>query len=130
MRESFFVLIEKRIFMRIHVLKSKIHGATVTEAKLEYEGSLVVDESLMTAANISEYEKVLVANFSNGNRYETYAIKGDAGSGIISVNGATARYSCVGDKITIFAFGELEENESIRPRIVLVDEKNRVKKIT
>jgi len=114
--------------MRIHVLKSKIHEATVTEANLEYEGSLVIDESLMTAANIREYEKVLVANLANGNRYETYVIKGAANSGIISVNGATARYSYVGDKITIFAFAELEESESIRPRIILVDEKNRFKK--
>jgi aspartate 1-decarboxylase len=128
MRKSFFGLIERRIFMRIHVLKSKIHEAAVTEAKLEYEGSIVIDESLMTAANIREYEKVLVANLSNGNRYETYVMKGAAGSGIISVNGATARYSYVGDKITIFAFAELEENESIRPRILLVDEKNRIKK--
>lgn len=115
--------------MRINVLKSKIQGATVTEARLEYEGSLVIDDSLMKAANIREYERVLVANFSNGNRYETYVIKGTADSGIISVNGAGARYSCVGDRIAIFAFAELEENETIRPRIVLVDEKNKVKKV-
>lgn len=115
--------------MKIFVLKSKIHNAIVTESKLEYEGSIVIDESLMKAANIKEYEKVLVANFTNGNRYETYVMKGKPESGIISVNGAGARYSCVGDKITIFAFASIEENEEIKPRIVIVDEKNKIKKL-
>ncbi len=115
--------------MRITVLKSKVHNATVTETKLDYEGSLVMDESLMKATNIREYEKVLVANSTNGNRYETYVMKGKADSGIVSANGAGARYSSVGDKITIFAFTEIDESERTNPRIVLVDEKNRVKKI-
>lgn len=115
--------------MRISVLKSKVHNATMTETKLDYEGSLVMDESLMRASNIREHEKVLVANSTNGNRYETYVMKGKADSGIISANGAGARYSTVGDKITIFAFAEIDESENMNPRIVLVDEKNRVKKI-
>ena len=115
--------------MIINVLKSKVHNAIVTETKLDYEGSLVMDESIMTSANIREYEKVLVANSSNGNRYETYIMKGDSNSGVISVNGAGARYSCVGDKITIFAFAQIDESDKLEPRIVLVDEKNRVRKI-
>ena len=115
--------------MRIHVLKSKVHNATVTEANLDYEGSLLMDESLMKSANIREFEKVLVANFTNGNRYETYVMKGKADSGVISVNGAGARYSCPGDKITIFAFAEIEESDIMSPKIVLVDENNRVKKL-
>lgn len=115
--------------MRITVLKSKVHNATVTETKLDYEGSLVMDESLMKATNIREHEKVLVANSANGNRYETYVMKGKADSGIISANGAGTRYSCIGDKVTIFAFAEIDESETTSPRIVLVDEKNRVKKI-
>jgi aspartate 1-decarboxylase len=115
--------------MKIFVLKSKIHNATVTEAKLEYEGSIVIDEILMKAANIKEYEKVLIANFTNGNRYETYVMKGKSNSGIISVNGAGARYSCVGDKITIFTFASIEENEEIKPKIVIVDQENKIKKI-
>lgn len=115
--------------MRISVLKSKVHNAIVTESKLDYEGSLVMDESLMKIANIREFEKVLVANFGNGNRYETYVMKGKGDSGVISVNGAGARYSCPGDKITIFAFAEIDESERLNPRIVLVDEKNRVKRI-
>ena len=115
--------------MKINVLKSKVHNAIVTETKLDYEGSLVMDESLMSAANIREYEKVLVANSSNGNRYETYVMKGRTNSGVISANGAGARYSCIGDKITIFAFAQIDESDKLQPRIVLVDEKNRVRKI-
>jgi aspartate 1-decarboxylase len=115
--------------MRITVLKSKIHTARVTEADLHYEGSITIDEELMVAAGIIEYEKVLVANFTNGNRYETYAMKGPAGSGIIGVNGAGARYSCVGDTVTIFAFAEIENGEQFRPRIIIADDKNRIKSI-
>jgi aspartate 1-decarboxylase len=84
--------------MRCIVLKSKIHSATVTEASLEYEGSIEIDETLMKAAGIREYEKVLVANSTNGNRYETYVIKGKPDSGTIRVNGAGARYSAIATK--------------------------------
>ena len=115
--------------MRIHVLKSKIHTARVTEAKLDYEGSIEIDADLMAACGIREYEKVLVANFTNGNRYETYAIEAPAGSGHVSVNGAGARYSCVGDTITIFAFAEIEADETLEPKIIVCDEENRIKAI-
>jgi aspartate 1-decarboxylase len=115
--------------MKITVLKSKIHTARVTEADLHYEGSITIDELLMQAAGIIEYEKVLVANFTNGNRYETYAMKGEAGSGIIGVNGAGARYSCIGDTVTIFAFADIDPGEPFAPRIVIADEHNRVKSI-
>ena len=115
--------------MRIHILKSKIHTARVTGAVLEYEGSIVIDADLMAAAGLREFEKVLVANFTNGNRYETYVMTGEAGSGVISVNGAGARYSCVGDLVTIFAFAEIDAEETIEPRIIVCDEKNRVKTV-
>ena len=104
--------------MKISVLKSKIHTARVTESNLHYEGSIAIDEALMEESGIKEYEKVLVANFTNGNRYETYAIKAQRGTRTISVNGAGARYSCVGDTITIFAFAQVEEFEEIKPRQV------------
>ncbi len=110
--------------MKISVLKSKIHTARVTEANLHYEGSIAIDEALMEEAGIREYEKVLVANFTNGNRYETYAIKAPRGTHTISVNGAGARYSCVGDTVTIFAFAQVEEFEEIKPRIIICDENN------
>lgn len=113
--------------MQITVLKSKIHTATVTGADLHYEGSIVVDEDLMKEVGIREYEKVLVANFTNGNRYETYVIKGEAGSGTIAVNGGGARYSCVGDIVTIFAFAHIDESETLKPQVIVVDEKNKVK---
>ena len=115
--------------MKITVLKSKIHTARITEAYLEYEGSIVIDETIMKAAGLVEYEKVLVANFTNGNRYETYVIKGNVNSGIISVNGAGARYSCVGDIITIFAFINLEVGEQLQPYIIILDENNSIKKV-
>ncbi len=115
--------------MKITVLKSKIHTARVTETNLHYEGSIIIDEELMEAANIKEYEKVLVANFTNGNRYETYAMKGARNSGIISVNGGGARYSCIGDEVTIFAFAQVEEYESIKPKIIIVDKENKIQKI-
>jgi aspartate 1-decarboxylase len=115
--------------MKYIVLKSKIHAATVTEAFLEYEGSIEIDEDIMKAAGIKEYEKVLVANFTNGNRYETYVMRGKPKSGMVRVNGAGARYSVVGDKVTVFAFTEIEESEEANPKIVLMDDKNHIKKI-
>jgi len=114
--------------MLITVLKSKIHTATVTGAKLHYEGSITIDETLMKAAGIREFEKVLVANFTNGNRYETYTIKGKAGSGIIEVNGGGARYSCVGDTLTIFTFAQIKPSEKLKPKIIILDKNNRIKK--
>jgi aspartate 1-decarboxylase len=117
------------VFMRIHVLKSKIHTARVTEAKLHYEGSIEIDADLMQACGIREYEKVLVANFTNGNRYETYAIAAPEGSGTVSVNGAGARYSCVGDTVTIFAFAEIDADEEFEPLIVVCDAENQMKAV-
>jgi aspartate 1-decarboxylase len=113
--------------MKLEVLKSKIHTARVTEAQLHYEGSIAIDEDLMDASGIREFEKVLVANFTNGNRYETYAIKAPHGSRTIGVNGAGARYSYVGDTITIFAFAHIEPHENIEPKIIICDEKNEFK---
>jgi aspartate 1-decarboxylase len=113
--------------MQITVLKSKIHTARVTEAKLHYEGSIEIDEKLMGAVGIREYEKVLVANFTNGNRYETYVIKAKPGSGTIAVNGAGARYSSVGDTVTIFAFTNIDDKKALKPKIIVVNERNRIK---
>ena len=115
--------------MKVTVLKSKIHCAIVTEASLEYEGSIEIDATLMAAAGIREFEKVLVANFTNGNRYETYVMQGKAGSGVIGVNGAGARYSAIGDEVTIFAFAQIEESEMLDPKIVIVDKNNHIKAI-
>ncbi len=114
--------------MKITILKSKIHTATVTGAKLHYEGSIEIDETLMKEASIREYEKVLVANFTNGNRYETYVIKGKAGSGTIAVNGGGARYSAVGDTLTIFAFAQIDEAKKLKPKIIILGKNNRIVK--
>lgn len=114
--------------MQITVLKSKIHTATVTGAKLHYEGSIEIDEKLMKASGIREYEKVLVANFTNGNRYETYVIKGKPGSGTIAVNGGGARYSCIGDTLTIFAFSAIEDNQTLKPKIIILGRNNSIVK--
>jgi len=113
--------------MKIEVLKSKIHTARVTHANLHYEGSIDIDEELMEAAGIREFEKVLIANFTNGNRYETYATGAPRGSRRIAVNGGGARYSCVGDRVTIFAFALVDEKKILKPKIILCDEKNNFK---
>lgn len=113
------------------MLKSKIHRATITEADLDYEGSLTIDAGLMEAANILPYEMVHVYNVSNGERFETYAIAGDKGSGIICLNGAAARKGMRGDLIiiTTFATYEAAELAAHKPKIVLVDGRNRRKDI-
>ena len=115
--------------MKYVALKSKIHSVQVTERRFKYEGSIEIDEELLEAGGFKPHEKVLVANFTNGFRYETYLIKGEAGSGIVAVTGGGARYSCVGDVITVFAFGIYEEDEEAHPRIVLVDDKNKIKEV-
>lgn len=114
--------------MLIEVLKSKIHRATVTEANLNYIGSITIDEDLMEASGIYENEKVQVVNLNNGERFETYVIKGEKASGIISLNGAAARLVQVGDKVIIMSYCLLnqEEYKSHKPKIVFVDEKNRI----
>jgi aspartate 1-decarboxylase len=115
--------------MQLTVLKSKIHRARVTEAQLDYDGSLTIDETLLRAANIRPYEQVAVYNLANGKRFETYAIPGAANSGTICVNGAAAHLAGVGDLLIIAAYGLIDAGEalSFRPRIVRVDERNRVK---
>ena len=109
------------------MLKFKIHHATVTDAHVDYEGSITIDEKLMDEANILENEKVLVANLSNGSRVETYAIAGKWGSGLVCANGGTALHNKVGDKVLIMSFCALDDRKAKkhRPQIVRVDGKNR-----
>ena len=109
------------------MLKSKIHRATVTEADLGYEGSLTIDADLMQAAQILPYEMVHIFNISNGERFQTYAIDGEAGSGVMCLNGAAARKGTPGDLIIIATFATYDEAEleAHRPIIVLVDGQNR-----
>ena len=115
--------------MQRHMLKSKIHRATVTEADLHYEGSLSIDKELMDAVDLYPFERVKVYNINNGERFDTYAIEGEAGSGIIGLNGAAARKGMVGDKIIIvsYAFFEDDELAGFIPRVVLLDESNKIK---
>ena len=110
--------------------KSKIHRATVTEAELAYEGSISVDQALLEAADIAPYEMVQIFNLNNGQRFETYAIPGAKGSGVVCLNGAAARLGVVGDKIIIISTAIVEDSQapSFSPKIVFVNEKN--KKIT
>lgn len=113
--------------MRITLLKSKIHRAVITDASLDYEGSISIAPDLIAAAGMREYEKVLVANLANGNRFETYVITGE--SGAICLNGAAARLGKPGDKVIIMAWALFDETEcaGFKPRVVLVDEKNHIK---
>lgn len=110
------------------MLRGKIHRATVTEADLDYVGSLTVDAELLRAADILQYEHVLVVNLSNGARLETYAIEGEAGSGVICANGAAAHHFQPGDLVIIMAFQHLEDAEAraVQPRVVFVDEHNHI----
>ena len=112
--------------MFVNMLKSKIHRATVTDANLNYVGSITIDGTVMNAANILPGEKVQVVNINTGDRFETYTIEGEPNSGIVCLNGAAARLVQPGDKIIIIAYCWLEENEarSFTPTIVLMDEKN------
>ncbi len=114
--------------MEIQILKSKIHRATVTEANLNYVGSLTIDEDLMDAANLIENEKIQVVNVNNGERLETYAIKGPKGSGVMCLNGAAARMAAVGDLIIVMSFASMdfEEAKSFKPWIVYVKEGNKL----
>jgi aspartate 1-decarboxylase len=108
--------------------KSKIHGVRVTEANLHYVGSLTIDRTLMEAANILPYEWLHVVNVDTGARFQTYAIEGEAGSGIIGLNGAAARLGYAGDKLIIMCSASVTEEElaSFKPHIVFVDERNRI----
>src|SRR5512145_3068853 len=106
--------------MNIEVVKSKIHKVTVTEANLQYVGSVSIDEDLMDGANIIENEKVQVVNINNGERLETYVIKGKRGSGVVCLNGPAARKAAVGDIVIIIAYGamDFEEAKTFKPSIV------------
>ena len=118
--------------MILNMLKSKIHRATITEAKLNYVGSITIDKELMDSANILEYEKVQIVDIDNGNRFETYTIAGEPGSGVMCVNGAAARCVQPGDKIIIMTYCQLNEEEvnQFKPTVVFVDEVNKVNEIT
>ena len=111
------------------LLKSKIHRAAVTDCELHYEGSCAIDEDLLDAANLGENEQVHIWNINNGERFVTYAIRGQRGSGIISVNGSAARRAAVGDLIIIAAFGLVPEDQvsGFKPKLVFVDDANRIK---
>lgn len=110
------------------MLKSKIHRVTVTDANVEYEGSVTIDSALMEEANISTYEEVHIWNLANGERLVTYAIKGEPGSGIICVNGAAARRVHRGDTVIISSYASYTEEElpNFKPRLVFVDSKNHI----
>ncbi|MAE07331.1 MAG: aspartate 1-decarboxylase [Bacteroidetes bacterium] len=115
--------------MHIEVLKSKIHRATVTMADLNYIGSIAIDEDIMDAANLIENEKVSIYNITNGERLSTYVIKGERGSGIISLNGAAARKVAVNDLVIIVSFASMdfEAAKTFKPNILFPDENNRIK---
>lgn len=114
--------------MQIEVLKSKIHRCTITEADLHYVGSIAIDENLMDAANLIENERVHIYNITNGERLETYVIKGKRGSGIISLNGAAARKAAVGDLVIIVSYASMEAEEaaSFKPSIIFPDANNKI----
>ena len=114
--------------MLLNMLKSKIHRATVTQAELNYVGSITIDERLMRAAGIYEYEKVQIADVDNGARFETYVIAGEAGSGTICLKGAAARMAATGDKVIIMCYAQMtpEEIADNPPKVVFVDERNQI----
>ncbi|MGE5424057.1 MAG: aspartate 1-decarboxylase [Syntrophothermus sp.] len=114
--------------MQIEILKSKIHRATVTQADINYVGSITIDANLMEAANLIEFEKVHVLNINNGERIETYVITGERGSGVICLNGAAARKFFAGDLVIIasYAMMEFEEAKKFKPALVFPDSKNQL----
>ncbi len=114
--------------MLLTILKSKIHRATVTQAELHYVGSITIDSAIMRAADLREHEKVHIVNNNNGERFETYVIEGEAGSGVICLNGAAARKAAVGDTVIIMAYAQMtpEEADKFSPAVVHPGEKNRL----
>ena len=119
--------------MTVQMLKGKIHRATVKQAELNYVGSITVDADLLDAAGIYEYEKVAIGDIENGNRFETYTIAGERGSGMICLNGAAARCVSVGDKVILMAYAQLTPEEvrnSYAPQVVFVDEENKIVRTT
>jgi aspartate 1-decarboxylase len=119
--------------MTVQMLKGKIHRATVKQAELNYVGSITVDADLLDAAGIYEYEKVAIVDIENGNRFETYTIAGERGSGMICLNGAAARCVSVGDKVILMAYAQLtpeEVSNGYAPQVVFVDEENKIVRTT
>lgn len=114
--------------MKLEYLYSKIHRATVTDANLEYVGSITIDKELMNAAKLQEWQKVEILDINNGERFQTYVITGEANSGTICLNGAAARKVQKGDKVIIISYASmtLEERESFTPAIVFVDDNNKI----
>ena len=114
--------------MEITLLKAKIHRAVVTQADLNYVGSVTIDSTLLQESGILEYEKVQIVDIENGNRFETYTIAGEPGSGIICLNGAAAKCVSVGDKVIIMAYANLtpEEAKTHKPMVVFVDADNKI----
>jgi len=110
---------------------AKIHGATVTEANLQYTGSITIDKVLLEEAGILPHERLQIVNLHNGSRVETYVIPGKENSGTICMNGAAARWAAVGDKVLIIAYGlcEPKEGRTIKPKIVFVNDKNKIRSI-
>lgn len=118
--------------MLVNMLKGKIHRATVVQAELDYVGSITIDEELLEASGIYEYERVQVVDVNNGNRFETYAISGERGSGLICLNGAAARQVQPNDKVIIMAYAMMDEEEikSNPPKVVFVDDNNKIVRTT
>ena len=119
--------------MTVEMLKGKIHRATVVQAELNYVGSITVDQDLLDASGILEYEKVQIVDIDNGSRFETYTIAGEAGSGMICLNGAAARCVSVGDKIILMSYAQMTPEEvknDYHPNVVFVDEQNHIARVT
>lgn len=114
--------------MLVHLLKSKVHRATVTAASVDYEGSLTIAEDLVERAGLHAYERILCSNMANGARWETYVILGRRGSGVIELNGAVAHLGEAGDRLTIMSFTEVEEHQARgwQPKVLVLDEKNKI----
>lgn len=119
---------QRRLSMTLQLLKSKIHRATVTDANINYEGSLTIDHALMDEVGLLPYERVLCGNMGNGERFETYVIAGERGSGSIILNGATAHLGKLGDRLTIMSFAQLKKNEisGWKPKVIVLNENNTI----
>lgn len=118
--------------MQLTMLKGKIHRAVVKQAELNYVGSITIDPKLMEAAGILEYEQVQIVDVENGNRFETYTIDGEPGSGMICLNGAAARQVQVGDHVIVMAYCQMDTNEAKdhKPKVVFVDEDNHISRVS
>ena len=118
--------------MTVTMLKGKIHRAVVKQAELNYVGSITIDPKLMEAAGILEYEQVQIVDVENGNRFETYTIDGEPGSGMICLNGAAARQVQVGDHVIIMAYCQMDAKETAdhKPKVVFVDEENHISRVS